>query len=232
MNRKALVISKSILVFSARTRTVDEITACLYNRLSPIHLSTPCKNSPSSGSWIICLLRIFIHHNSQSSCSRSNTQAFSPLFCSIFYVIMGPGFFYKFRVHTWILLCSHFTYTLLGLFSALLTGNSYLDCNAQDVARPRQTNHRTFPHWMMMQYAVAISNSGPLITITCELSLVDFLFSTTTTTTMSIPDAQIHPHATGPAEAIVAKHQEPQDLVFYAGWVSRLRLFARINEPD
>ncbi|KAG5645414.1 hypothetical protein DXG03_006238 [Asterophora parasitica] len=35
---------------------------------------------------------------------------------------------------------------------------------------------------------------------------------------MPIPDEQIFPHATGPAEALVAKHQEPQDLVFYAGW--------------
>ncbi|RDB24896.1 putative glutathione S-transferase [Hypsizygus marmoreus] len=35
---------------------------------------------------------------------------------------------------------------------------------------------------------------------------------------MSIPDAQIFPHATGPAEAVVAKHQDPQELVFYAGW--------------
>ncbi|GLB37361.1 putative glutathione-S-transferase [Lyophyllum shimeji] len=35
---------------------------------------------------------------------------------------------------------------------------------------------------------------------------------------MSIPDAQIYPHATGPAAATVAKHQDPQDLVFHAGW--------------
>ena len=38
---------------------------------------------------------------------------------------------------------------------------------------------------------------------------------------MPIPDEQIFPHATGAAEALVAKHQEPQPLVFYAGWVSR-----------
>ncbi|KAF8070401.1 glutathione S-transferase [Lyophyllum atratum] len=35
---------------------------------------------------------------------------------------------------------------------------------------------------------------------------------------MSIPDAQIFPHATGPAAATVAKHQDPQDLVYYGGW--------------
>ena len=36
---------------------------------------------------------------------------------------------------------------------------------------------------------------------------------------MAIPDEQIFPHATGEAEKTVEKHQEPQDLVFYAGWV-------------
>ncbi|KAG6920031.1 hypothetical protein DXG01_010099 [Tephrocybe rancida] len=35
---------------------------------------------------------------------------------------------------------------------------------------------------------------------------------------MPIPDAQIFPHATGPAEKLVAKHQEAQDLVYYSGW--------------
>jgi len=35
---------------------------------------------------------------------------------------------------------------------------------------------------------------------------------------MSLPDAQIYPHATGAAAETVAKHQEPQDLVFWAGW--------------
>ncbi|KAF9486043.1 glutathione S-transferase [Pholiota conissans] len=35
---------------------------------------------------------------------------------------------------------------------------------------------------------------------------------------MGIPEENIYPHATGAAEALVAKHQEPQDLVFYAGW--------------
>ncbi|KAF5386216.1 hypothetical protein D9615_002310 [Tricholomella constricta] len=35
---------------------------------------------------------------------------------------------------------------------------------------------------------------------------------------MANPDVQIFPHATGLAAAIVAKHQEPQDLVYYAGW--------------
>ena len=37
---------------------------------------------------------------------------------------------------------------------------------------------------------------------------------------MSSPDAQIFPHATGAAADTVSKHQEPQDLVFYSGWVS------------
>ena len=34
-----------------------------------------------------------------------------------------------------------------------------------------------------------------------------------------IPDQKIFPHATGKAAETVAKHQDPQDLVFYAGWV-------------
>ncbi|KXN87456.1 Glutathione S-transferase omega-1 [Leucoagaricus sp. SymC.cos] len=35
---------------------------------------------------------------------------------------------------------------------------------------------------------------------------------------MSVPDAQIHPYATGAAAETVAKHQDPQELVFWAGW--------------
>ncbi|CCL99246.1 uncharacterized protein FIBRA_01261 [Fibroporia radiculosa] len=35
---------------------------------------------------------------------------------------------------------------------------------------------------------------------------------------MGIPDEDIHPVATGAAAETVAKHQEPQDLVFYSGW--------------
>jgi glutathione S-transferase len=35
---------------------------------------------------------------------------------------------------------------------------------------------------------------------------------------MPIPDADIHPVATGPAIKVVEAHQEPQDLVFYSGW--------------
>ncbi|TCD61940.1 hypothetical protein EIP91_007680 [Steccherinum ochraceum] len=35
---------------------------------------------------------------------------------------------------------------------------------------------------------------------------------------MSVPDQQIHPVATGVAAKTVAKHQEEQDLIFYAGW--------------
>ena len=34
-----------------------------------------------------------------------------------------------------------------------------------------------------------------------------------------IPDQKIFPHATGKAAETVAKHQDAQDLVFYAGWV-------------
>ncbi|KAK7691770.1 hypothetical protein QCA50_005172 [Cerrena zonata] len=33
-----------------------------------------------------------------------------------------------------------------------------------------------------------------------------------------IPDQRIFPHATGKAAETVAKHQEPQDLIFHAGW--------------
>ncbi|KAG5731762.1 Glutathione S-transferase omega-1 [Termitomyces sp. T112] len=35
---------------------------------------------------------------------------------------------------------------------------------------------------------------------------------------MAIPDAQIFPHATGPAQKIVAQHLDAQDFVFYSGW--------------
>ncbi|KAF7428797.1 hypothetical protein PC9H_008029 [Pleurotus ostreatus] len=35
---------------------------------------------------------------------------------------------------------------------------------------------------------------------------------------MSLPDERFHPNATGLAAETVAKHQDPQDLVFYAGW--------------
>ncbi|KAL6305204.1 glutathione-S-transferase [Sparassis latifolia] len=35
---------------------------------------------------------------------------------------------------------------------------------------------------------------------------------------MSIPDEKIFPHATGLAAKTVELHQQPQDLVFYAGW--------------
>ncbi|KAG6861712.1 hypothetical protein C0995_013281 [Termitomyces sp. Mi166 len=45
---------------------------------------------------------------------------------------------------------------------------------------------------------------------------------------MAIPDAQIFPHATGPAERLVAQHQDAQDFVFYAGWVND-RPFPYIN---
>ena len=40
--------------------------------------------------------------------------------------------------------------------------------------------------------------------------------------TMANPDAQIYPHATGAAAEVVKLHQEPQDLVFWAGWVGAL----------
>ncbi|KAF4563191.1 hypothetical protein EYR40_007098 [Pleurotus pulmonarius] len=35
---------------------------------------------------------------------------------------------------------------------------------------------------------------------------------------MSTPDERYHPNATGLAAETVSKHQDPQDLVFYAGW--------------
>ena len=37
---------------------------------------------------------------------------------------------------------------------------------------------------------------------------------------MGSPDEKIHPVATGRAAKTVEQHQEPQDLVFYSGWVS------------
>ena len=45
---------------------------------------------------------------------------------------------------------------------------------------------------------------------------------------MSLPDEKIFPHATGEAARTVEKHQEPQDLVFYAGWVSSMHRSARL----
>lgn len=36
---------------------------------------------------------------------------------------------------------------------------------------------------------------------------------------MGLPDENIHPHATSRAATTVAEHQEPQDLIFYSGWV-------------
>lgn len=38
---------------------------------------------------------------------------------------------------------------------------------------------------------------------------------------MPMPDAQIHPSATGKAKEIVDKHQDPQELVFYSGETER-----------
>jgi glutathione S-transferase len=35
-----------------------------------------------------------------------------------------------------------------------------------------------------------------------------------------IPDQHIHPTATAIAAQTVEKHQDPQALVFYSGWVS------------
>lgn len=43
---------------------------------------------------------------------------------------------------------------------------------------------------------------------------------------MSMPDEHIHPSATGLAAQTVEKHQEPQEIVFYAGWVSILEVRA------
>lgn len=43
---------------------------------------------------------------------------------------------------------------------------------------------------------------------------------------MSLPDERFHPYATGLAAETVAKHQDPQDLVFYAGWVNSFTDFA------
>jgi hypothetical protein len=43
---------------------------------------------------------------------------------------------------------------------------------------------------------------------------------------MSAPDEQIFPHATGNAISTVEAHKEPQELIFYAGWVSCSRRLA------
>ncbi|KAL7277816.1 hypothetical protein ACG7TL_008760 [Trametes sanguinea] len=44
------------------------------------------------------------------------------------------------------------------------------------------------------------------------------------TTTMGTPDEQIYPVATGRAAETVKQHQQPQDLIFYAGWRSWIAL--------
>ena len=36
---------------------------------------------------------------------------------------------------------------------------------------------------------------------------------------MSVPDVQIFPTATGAAAKTVEAHQDPQELIFYSGWV-------------
>lgn len=36
---------------------------------------------------------------------------------------------------------------------------------------------------------------------------------------MSTPDVQIFPTATGNAVKTVEEHQDPQELIFYSGWV-------------
>ena len=46
---------------------------------------------------------------------------------------------------------------------------------------------------------------------------------------MSPSDVQIFPHATGAAAHVVAQHQDPQELVFYCGWVSFARLISWTN---
>ncbi|KAG6885002.1 hypothetical protein C0993_006653 [Termitomyces sp. T159_Od127] len=46
---------------------------------------------------------------------------------------------------------------------------------------------------------------------------------------MTIPDVNIFPHATGRAAELVAKHQEPQDFVFYSGWVSDCLVFGSVS---
>lgn len=45
-----------------------------------------------------------------------------------------------------------------------------------------------------------------------------------TSDTMSVPDADIFPYATGDAALTVKEHSSPQDLVFWAGWVSSFPL--------
>jgi hypothetical protein len=43
---------------------------------------------------------------------------------------------------------------------------------------------------------------------------------------MPVPDEQLFPHATGNAISTVEAHKEPQELIFYAGWVGHSRRLA------
>lgn len=54
-----------------------------------------------------------------------------------------------------------------------------------------------------------LSVSEPHLTHTNHLSQLN----------IPMPDANIFPHATNEAAKTVEKHQEPQDLVFWSGWV-------------
>lgn len=49
---------------------------------------------------------------------------------------------------------------------------------------------------------------------------------------MSMPDAKIFPHATGAAELVVARHKEPQDVVFYGGWVCQTCVQGQNNDTE
>jgi glutathione S-transferase len=48
---------------------------------------------------------------------------------------------------------------------------------------------------------------------------------------MPIPDEQIFPHATGNAISTVEAHKEPQELIFYSGWVRRSTSFEVYLKP-
>jgi hypothetical protein len=51
-----------------------------------------------------------------------------------------------------------------------------------------------------------------------SLNHLGFIGTSHLTITMAIPDAEIHPRATGAAAKLVAAHQDPAPLTLYSGW--------------
>ena len=85
---------------------------------------------------------------------------------------------------------------------------------------------------MLIARAISIASGNTLLhRPVAQLALP---LHSTTQTTMAIADADLFPHATGEAAKTVAKHTEPQELVFYAGWVCsslplRFHIFERLT---